>query len=235
MTPIIKATIWKEFMYFKKQTIMLVFFYYAMITYVFVDTFNRLNILRMLNEDTILRYLFAFILIIIISCNILTVALSFNCDMQEGARYPVLASVKFASDIWIGQLIFSLLLSMAVSLFGIILILFILCKDILLLYHINIINALLWIILSLSIGIAFTAIFLFLTWVIKHQGFILAGTFILLGMGVALVFQLSNTMTTLSIDITIISILSLIVCFLIIFLLKHLIDRLSKERYVGKI
>ena len=234
MKDIVNAVIWKEFRLFIKQTCLLFILFFGGIFYGTIKILKQLGDIDQLNSDIISIYLFIYILAAIMISGAINTGVSTTADIREGTLNPVLASVNRASDIWLGQFLFSYVMSLSTALAGLLVMNIIIKLNIFSSYQPGLRGIMLWLIFAPATGAVYVALNLFLTWVIRYTGIMLVTTLLVPGGTILLIMSNITHLIGWDPDI-VLAMIFIMSSVLIVIILKKLTDMVPKENYIGKV
>jgi hypothetical protein len=159
-----------------------------------------------------------------------------NVDIQEGTLNPVLVYVKKPSEIWIGQFIFANIVSFLESVVGVISVLIAVKSMLKHSININVLNMVMWILVSFFFGLIFSMLFHFLNWLIvsKYRIILAVSIFVFLFGGYKSLRLLSDNIKNDKSSLIIWTVLYALLTGGILLFFKKVIDSIPKERFAGK-
>lgn len=230
----IKAMLWKEYKFFIKSTFPLFAMYFGAITWGAWYMLKQMDISKALNNEVVTTYIFLYIIGTMIMDGGITFSFSASADNKEGTLNSVLASVRKASEIWIGQFLFCSLLTFISAFVGTVGILFALKVNTTLKFHLGLKSLLLWLIVGPSAGMLYLALNLFLLWVIKYQAFMMIPGMLMPAL--IFIYIIKNSLKIVQWELSItVALVIFLACLVITFFLIKLIDIVPKQNYVSKL
>ena len=234
MKKIVKAMLWKECKFFVKSSFPMFLMYIGAFTFGVWYLLKQMYSLHALSNEVLNSYIFIYILGTIIMAGGISLSLSAAADIKEGTLNSLLASVGKASEVWLGQLLFSEILTLVSVFAGTLGVLVVLKINLGFEFHFEMRSLLLWVIVGPSIGMLYLAVNLFLLWIIRYQAFMMIPGMLM----PALIFigLTKNTTRIAQWDWGIIvALVVLAICFLFKICLTKIIDVVPKQNYVSKL
>ncbi len=231
-----KAAIWKEYRVFIKQSCVPAVFFFLAAVLTFILMIYKTDKLSPIGGSLIDQYCSNFVFINLLFCDYTILSFSMNVDIQEGTLNPVLVYVKKPSEIWIGQFIFANIVSFLESVVGVISVLIAVKSMLKHSININVLNMVMWILVSFFFGLIFSMLFHFLNWLIvsKYRIILAVSIFVFLFGGYKSLRLLSDNIKNDKSSLIIWTVLYALLTGGILLFFKKVIDSIPKERFAGK-